>query len=58
MKKMFWNHFLTENLESTTIKIRITDIRGKVVTDTIRDIPLPGNTGPAYIVKGNVQFPD
>lgn len=58
MKKMPWNHFVAENLSTTSPKIRITDIRGYTLTDTISSIPEPGDTGPAYILEGNVQFPD
>ncbi len=58
MKKMPWNHFVTENLDTTTPKIRITDIRGYVLTDIISSIPESGDTRPAYILEGNVQFPD
>ena len=58
MKKMPWNHFLIENIDSTTPKIRITDIRGFVLTDTIDSIPESGDTRPAYILDGNVQFPE
>jgi expansin (peptidoglycan-binding protein) len=58
MKKMHWNHFVIENVDSTTPKIRITDIRGYVLTDTIDGIPESGDTGPAYILEGNVQFPE
>jgi len=58
MKKMPWNHFLIENIDSTSPKIRITDIRGYVLTDTIESVPLPGDTRSAYILDGNVQFPE
>lgn len=58
MKKMPWNHFVAENLDTTTPKIRITDIRGNMLTDIISSIPESGDTRPAYILEGNVQFPD
>jgi expansin (peptidoglycan-binding protein) len=58
MKKMFWNHFIAEGLDSTDVQIRITDIRGYVLTDVVKGIPEPGDTREAYIVDGNVQFPD
>ncbi|NLM57538.1 MAG: endoglucanase [Clostridium sp.] len=59
MKKMFWNHFIYENVDTTTPKIRITDIRGYVLTDVIDSLPGPGEIAEeAYIVPGNVQFPD
>ncbi|MDQ2086970.1 expansin EXLX1 family cellulose-binding protein [Herbivorax sp. ANBcel31] len=59
MQKMPYNHFLYENIDSTTPKIRITDIRGYVITDVIDSIPEFDNaTEEAYIVPGNVQFPD
>ncbi len=58
MKKMHWNHFLVENVDSTTPKIRFTDIRGYVLTDTLDSIPISGDTRPAYILEGNVQFPE
>ena len=59
MKKMFWNHFIYENVDTTTPTIRITDIRGYVLTDVIDSLPGPGEIAEeAYIVPGNVQFPD
>lgn len=59
MTKMFWNHFIYENIDTTTPKIRITDIRGYVLTDIIDSIPdFNAATEEAYIVPGNVQFPD
>ncbi|TYQ18080.1 UNVERIFIED_CONTAM: expansin (peptidoglycan-binding protein) [Acetivibrio alkalicellulosi] len=59
MEKMFWNHFLIENVISTTPQIRITDIRGYVLTDIIDSIPeFDRANSEAYIVPGNVQFPD
>lgn len=58
MKKMPWNHFLIENIDSTSPQIRITDIRGYVLTDTIDSVPVSGDTRQAYILDGNVQFPE
>jgi expansin (peptidoglycan-binding protein) len=58
MEKMHWNHFVIDNVDSTTPRIRITDIRGYVLEDTIESIPVSGDTQPAYIVEGNVQFPE
>ena len=59
MKKMFWNHFIYENVDTTIPKIRITDIRGYVLTDVIDSLPGLGEIAEeAYIVPGNVQFPD
>ncbi|WP_081743160.1 expansin EXLX1 family cellulose-binding protein [Acetivibrio clariflavus] len=58
MKKMHWNHFVVENVDSTTPRIRMTDIRGYVLEDIIDSIPVSGDTRPAYIIDGNVQFPE
>lgn len=59
MPKMLWNHFVGEGLDTTTPTIRITDIRGYVLTDIIDSIPgFNQAKGEAYIVEGNVQFPD
>lgn len=59
MSKIFWNHFQYENIDTTTPKIRITDIRGYVLTDTVDSIPDSNDfIEEAYIVPGNVQFPD
>ena len=58
MKKMHWNHFVIENVDSTTPRIRITDIRGYVLEDVLGSIPVSGDTRPAYIIEGNVQFPE
>lgn len=49
------NYFAIRNLSSTTLEIRITDIRGKVVTDVI-DIPEALEDG--CFIPGNVQFPE
>jgi len=58
MEKMHWNHFVIDNVDSTTPKIRITDIRGYVLEDILDSIPVSGDTRPAYIIEGNVQFPE
>lgn len=50
------NYFVIKNLDTPDIKIRLTDIRGKVVTDTIDSIPEDVNEG--CFIQGNVQFPD
>jgi len=50
------NYFVINNLDTSTLKIRLTDIRGKVVTDTIDSIPEDLMDG--CFIPGNVQFPD
>ncbi|OOM79630.1 expansin-YoaJ precursor [Clostridium puniceum] len=57
MEKMPYNHFVGNNMGTGTIKIRITDIRGISVTDTISSLPKDGSS-PAYIIPGHVQLPD
>lgn len=57
MEKMPYNHFIGLNMGTGSIKIKITDIRGVSVTDTISNLPQYGNSE-AYIVSGNVQLPD
>ncbi|WP_145332495.1 expansin EXLX1 family cellulose-binding protein [Paenibacillus xylanexedens] len=57
LEKQDYNHFLGTGLGKEELSIRITDIRGKVVYDTIPALPNDGSGG-AYIVSGNVQFPD
>jgi expansin (peptidoglycan-binding protein) len=57
LEKQDYNHFLGTNLGNQPLKIRITDIRGVVLNDTLPALAENG-TGDAYIVKGNVQFPD
>jgi len=57
MEKMQWNHFVGTNMGTGTIQIRMTDICNHVITDTIDSLPQSG-TSAAYIVPGNVQFPD
>jgi expansin (peptidoglycan-binding protein) len=48
------NYFAIRNLTSSTLEIRITDIRGKVVTDVI---DIPEDTEDGCFIPGNVQFP-
>ncbi|AEV67950.1 expansin EXLX1 family cellulose-binding protein [Acetivibrio clariflavus] len=50
------NYFVINNLDTSNLKIRITDIRGKVVTDIID--PIPDNLMNGCFIQGNVQFPD
>jgi len=50
------NYFVINNLDTSTIKIRLTDIRGKTVTDTIDSIP--DNPIDGCFIPGNAQFPD
>jgi expansin (peptidoglycan-binding protein) len=57
MEKMPWNHFVAIDIGTDSLQIRITDHRGNVVKDTIPGIS-PGTTSAAYLVPGNVQFPD
>ncbi|MGG1617284.1 expansin EXLX1 family cellulose-binding protein [Paenibacillus sp. NRS-1782] len=57
LEKQDYNHFLGTNLGNQPLKIRITDIRGVVLNDNLSALAENG-TGDAYIVKGNVQFPD
>lgn len=57
MEKMPWNHFVANGIGTTTPRVRITDIRGYTVEDTIESLPQGGDK-PSYIVPGNVQFPD
>lgn len=60
MEKMEWNHFVSTNLgtdSTSSLTLRITDINGNTVTDTLPGLPDSG-TSNAYIIPGNVQFPD
>ena len=50
------NYFVINNLNTSTPKIRITDIRGKVVTDVVDSIP--EDPGDGLLIPGSVQFPD
>lgn len=57
MEKKDYNHFLGDNMGADPVQIRITDILGQSVTDTLPALPGNGDQA-AYIVPGNVQFPD
>ena len=48
------NYFAIRNLTSNTLKIRVTDIRGEVVTDVIE---IPEDIQEGCFIPGNVQFP-
>jgi expansin len=50
------NYFPLRNLTSTTLKLRITDIRGEVVTDDIELTTIDKENG--NFIDGNTQFPD
>lgn len=50
------NYFVIKNLNTSTPRIRLTDIRGKVVEDVIDSIP--EDTVEGCFIPGNVQFPD
>ncbi|MCC8538425.1 expansin EXLX1 family cellulose-binding protein [Xanthomonas axonopodis pv. poinsettiicola] len=56
LQKMDYNHFLGEQLGNQPLSIRITDIRGKTLLDTIPALYEDGSH-PAYFQPGNVQFP-
>ncbi|CAE6696881.1 hypothetical protein CFBP1159_03180 [Xanthomonas arboricola pv. corylina] len=56
LQKMDYNHFLGEQLGNQPLSIRITDIRGKAILDTIPALPEDGNK-PVYFEPGHVQFP-
>lgn len=57
MEKMPYNHFLGNMMGTQALPIRITDIRGVVVQDTLPALPTISTTE-AYIVAGNTQLPD
>ncbi|MEC0600240.1 expansin ExlX [Bacillus spizizenii] len=57
MEKMDYNHFVSTNVGTGSLKVRMTDIRGKVVKDTIPKLP-ESETSNAYTVPGHVQFPE
>ncbi|MDA1475039.1 expansin EXLX1 family cellulose-binding protein [Bacillus changyiensis] len=57
MEKTRYNHFVGTHLGTRSLKVRITDIRGKVVRDIIPKLPKYG-TSQAYTVRGRTQFPD
>ena len=48
------NYFAIRNLNASILEIRITDIRGKVVTDVL---DIPEDTEDGCFIPGNVQFP-
>lgn len=57
MEKTDYNHFLGFHMGSTSLPVRITDIRGVIVKDQLPALPSTA-ASQAYIVKGNVQFPN
>ncbi len=57
LEKMEYNHFVGTNMGTGTFPIRITDIRGETVTDTLPSLPEHG-TSDVYFIPGNVQFSD
>jgi expansin (peptidoglycan-binding protein) len=58
LPKESYNHFVsTQHLGTGSHTIRITDIRGVSVTDTLPGLPENGSSG-AYLVPGKTQFPD
>ncbi|WP_110460342.1 expansin EXLX1 family cellulose-binding protein [Ruminiclostridium sufflavum] len=59
MEKQLYNHFHGEQMGTEPLQIRITDILGQSVTDTLPALPgaIEAESS-AYIVSGNVQFPD
>lgn len=56
LPKTPYNHFVGTNLGNKPLSIRITDIRGKVITDKIPALPEYGGSA-AYFEPGHVQFP-
>jgi expansin (peptidoglycan-binding protein) len=54
MKKMPWNHFVGTNMGTARLPVRMTDIRGKVVTDLLPALPANATSAPV-IVSGGVQ---
>lgn len=57
MEKTDYNHFLGFHMGSTSLPVRITDIRGVIVKDQLPALPSTA-ASQAYIVKGNVQLPN
>jgi expansin (peptidoglycan-binding protein) len=55
LPKMPYNHFVGEKMGAQLLEIRLTDIRGQVVTDTLKALPSQGDKG-VYFVEGHVQF--
>ena len=58
MEKQPYNYFLATNMGLGTQTLRMTDIRGQVVTDTMPSLPVQGGDKPEYTVPGKVQFPN
>jgi len=59
MRKEPYNYFIGENMGTSPLQVRITDIRGQVVTDTLPALAAEIPEGAKdYFVLGNVQFPD
>ncbi|HEY8465122.1 MAG TPA: expansin EXLX1 family cellulose-binding protein [Bacillota bacterium] len=57
MEKMHYNHFVTTGAGAGPFQVRITNHRGDIVMDTIPVLE-SATVSEAYIVPGNVQFPD
>ncbi|NYF20811.1 expansin (peptidoglycan-binding protein) [Xanthomonas sp. JAI131] len=55
LPKMPYNHFVGEQMGAQLLEVRLTDIRGQVVTDTLSALPSQGDKG-VYFVEGHVQF--
>lgn len=55
LPKRSYNHFVGEKMDAQLLEIRLTDIRGQVVTDTLKALPSQGDKG-VYFVEGHVQF--
>lgn len=59
MKKEPYNYFIGVNMGTSPLQIRITDIHGQVVTDTLPALAAEvSEAAKDYSVPGNVQFPD
>ncbi|WP_261380904.1 expansin EXLX1 family cellulose-binding protein [Xanthomonas vasicola] len=56
LQKTDYNHFIGEQLGNQPLSIRITDIRGKVIADTLPALP-EDSSEKAYFAPWNVQFP-
>ncbi|WP_394687549.1 expansin EXLX1 family cellulose-binding protein [uncultured Xanthomonas sp.] len=56
LPKTAYNHFVGEQMGAQLLEIRLTDIRGQVVTDTLGALPSQGDKG-VYFADGHVQFP-
>ena len=55
LPKMPYNHFVGEKMGAQLLEIHLTDIRGQVVTDTLKALPSQGDKS-VYFVEGHVQF--